>query len=120
MPDSKKRTDALRQLDRQRLYSPVEAIDLVKSLASAKFDETVELAVRLGVDPRRADQIVRSIESSPAYRDLKRQDERLDAIDHDLDEVERKQVKCQRYLRVVEHVALAERPSLCLVGGLQR
>jgi large subunit ribosomal protein L1 len=66
MPDSKKRTDALRQLDRQRLYSPVEAIDLVKSLASAKFDETVELAVRLGVDPRRADQIVRGTVALPA------------------------------------------------------
>jgi large subunit ribosomal protein L1 len=66
MPDSKKRTDALRQLDRQRLYSPVEAIDLVKSLASAKFDETVELAVHLGVDPRRADQIVRGTVALPA------------------------------------------------------
>ena len=66
MPDSKKRTDALRQLDRQRLYSPVEAIDLVKSLASARFDETVELAVHLGVDPRRADQIVRGTVALPA------------------------------------------------------
>src|SRR5437879_10224307 len=66
MPDSKKRTDALRQLDRQRLYAPVEAIDLVKSLATARFDETVELAVRLGVDPRRADQIVRGTVSLPA------------------------------------------------------
>jgi large subunit ribosomal protein L1 len=66
MPDSKKRTDALRKLDRQRLYSPVEAIDLVKSLASAKFDETVELAVRLGVDPRKADQIVRGTVALPA------------------------------------------------------
>jgi len=66
MPDSKKRTDALRKLDRQRLYPPVEAIDLVKSLASAKFDETVELAVRLGVDPRRADQIVRGTVALPA------------------------------------------------------
>src|SRR5205807_56388 len=42
------------------------AIDLVKSLASAKFDETVELAVRLGVDPRRADQIVRGTVALPA------------------------------------------------------
>src|SRR5437879_10002125 len=66
MPDSKKRTDALRQLDRQRLYAPVEAIDLVKSLASAKFDETVELAVRLGVDPRKADQIVSGTVSLPS------------------------------------------------------
>jgi hypothetical protein len=54
-----------------------------------------------------ADPIVGAVESSPAYRDLKRQDERLDAIDRELDELERKQVKCQRFLRVVEHVALA-------------
>ena len=43
-----------------------EAVDLVKSLASAKFDETVELAVRLGVDPRKADQIVRGTLSLPS------------------------------------------------------
>ena len=49
----------MKRLDREQLYSPVEAVDLVKSLATAKFDETIELAVRLGVDPRRADQIVR-------------------------------------------------------------
>ena len=42
-----------------------EAIDLVKELAHAKFDETVELAVRLGVDPRKADQIVRGTLSLP-------------------------------------------------------
>jgi large subunit ribosomal protein L1 len=48
------------------LYSPLEAIDLVKSVASAKFDETIEMAVRLGVDPRRADQIVRGSLALPA------------------------------------------------------
>lgn len=63
---TKKQTDALREYDRQRLYGPIEAIDLVKSLASAKFDETVELAVRLGVDPRKADQIVRGTVALPA------------------------------------------------------
>src|SRR5690348_17846572 len=62
----KKYEDALKRFDRQRLYGPVEAIDLVKSLAPAKFDETVELATRLGVDPRRADQIVRGSVSLPA------------------------------------------------------
>ena len=46
-------------LDRDPLYTPAEAVEVVKSSAKAKFDETVELAVRLGVDPRRADQIVR-------------------------------------------------------------
>jgi len=55
----KKYAEAIRRFDGQNLHNPGEAIDLVKSLASARFDETVELAVRLGVDPRKADQIVR-------------------------------------------------------------
>ena len=63
---SKRYTDAQRTFDRQRLYGPAEAIDLVKSMATAKFDETVELAVRLGVDPRKADQIVRGTVALPA------------------------------------------------------
>ena len=58
--------DASKRYDRQTLHSPVEALDLLKSLAPAKFDETVELAVRLGVDPRRADQIVRGTVALPA------------------------------------------------------
>src|SRR5437016_6418928 len=62
----KKYVDATRRFDRQQLHGPVEAVDLVKSLAPAKFDETVELAVRLGVDPRRADQIVRGTVALPA------------------------------------------------------
>jgi large subunit ribosomal protein L1 len=62
----KKRTDATKKYDRQHLYSPSEAVDLVKSLATAKFDETVELATRLGVDPRRADQIVRGTVALPS------------------------------------------------------
>jgi large subunit ribosomal protein L1 len=52
--------------DREALYGVGEAIDLVKSMASTKFDETVELAVRLGVDPRKADQIVRGTLSLPS------------------------------------------------------
>ncbi|MEA2704369.1 MAG: large subunit ribosomal protein [Actinomycetota bacterium] len=64
--DSKKYTDAVRRFDEQRLHDPGEAVDLVKSLAFAKFDETVELAVRLGVDPRKADQIVRGTVGLPA------------------------------------------------------
>ena len=62
----KKYTDAAKRFDRQQLHGPAEAVDLVKSLAPAKFDETVELAVRLGVDPRRADQIVRGTVALPA------------------------------------------------------
>jgi large subunit ribosomal protein L1 len=62
----KRYEDAIKRLDREQLYSPIEAIDLVKSLAAAKFDETIELAVRLGVDPRRAEQIVRGSLSLPA------------------------------------------------------
>jgi large subunit ribosomal protein L1 len=62
----KKYRAALEHFDRQQLYSPVEAVALAKELAPAKFDETVELAVRLGVDPRKADQIVRGTLSLPA------------------------------------------------------
>lgn len=47
------------RVDRERLYEPEEALALVKELAVARFDETVEVAVRLGVDPRHADQMVR-------------------------------------------------------------
>ena len=62
----KKYTDATKRYDRQGVHSPGEAVDLVKSLAPAKFDETVELAVRLGVDPRKADQIVRGTVPLPS------------------------------------------------------
>ncbi|HWD25509.1 MAG TPA: 50S ribosomal protein L1 [Acidimicrobiales bacterium] len=55
----KRYTDTLKRLDRDQLYGISEAVDLVKSTATAKFDETIELAIRLGVDPRRAEQIVR-------------------------------------------------------------
>ena len=64
--DSKRYVDAVRRFDRDRQHGPGEAVDLVKSLAAAKFDETVELAVRLGVDPRKADQIVRGTVGLPA------------------------------------------------------
>lgn len=47
------------KVDRERLHSPEEAVELVQELSFAKFDETVECHVRLGVDPRHADQIVR-------------------------------------------------------------
>jgi large subunit ribosomal protein L1 len=62
----KKYTDAARRYDRNHLHSGTEAVELVKSLAPAKFDETVELAVRLGVDPRKADQMVRGTVALPS------------------------------------------------------
>jgi len=61
----KKYDAAVEKLDREHLYGVSEAVDLVKDLAHASFDETVELAVRLGVDPRKADQIVRGTLSLP-------------------------------------------------------
>src|SRR5947209_6738206 len=62
----KKYEDALKRFDRTRIYAPVEALGLVKSLATAKFDETVEMSIRLGVDPRKADQVVRGTVALPA------------------------------------------------------
>jgi large subunit ribosomal protein L1 len=62
----KKYTDAAKRFDRTQLHAPSEALDLVKTLASAKFDESVEVAVRLGVDPRKADQIVRGTVALPS------------------------------------------------------
>jgi large subunit ribosomal protein L1 len=53
------------KVDSTRLYGVDEAISLVKSLATAKFDETVELAMNLGVDPRHADQMVRGVVNLP-------------------------------------------------------
>ena len=65
-PKGKRYADMLKRFDHEQLYSPVEAVALVKSLSTANFDETIELAIRLGVDPRRADQIVRGSLSLPA------------------------------------------------------
>ena len=66
MPTGKRFANATKRFDRSRQHTPAEAIDLVKSLASAKFDETIDVAVRLGVDPRKADQIVRGTVALPA------------------------------------------------------
>ncbi len=60
MPVTGKRFRAAQEkIDRRRLYPPKEALEAVKSAAFAKFDESVDVAVHLGVDPRHADQIVR-------------------------------------------------------------
>jgi large subunit ribosomal protein L1 len=64
--NGKRYQDASRKFDRDRLYGPVEAVELAKGIAGAGFDETVELAVRLGVDPRKADQIVRGTVGLPS------------------------------------------------------
>lgn len=55
----KRYQEVAKLVDADKLYSPAEAIELVKKCASAKFDETVEVAFKLGVDPRHADQQVR-------------------------------------------------------------
>jgi large subunit ribosomal protein L1 len=66
MKHGKKYINALAQVNREELVTVNEALDKVKAIATAKFDETVELAVRLGVDPRKAEQIVRGTISLPA------------------------------------------------------
>jgi len=66
MPHGKKYSDASKRFDRERLHSATEALELIRTLSSAKFDETVELVVRLGVDPRKADQMVRGTVALPS------------------------------------------------------
>jgi large subunit ribosomal protein L1 len=66
MAKGKKYTDAAKRYDRDQLFTPAEAVDLVKGLGTATFDESVELAMRLGVDPRKADQIVRGTVALPS------------------------------------------------------
>jgi large subunit ribosomal protein L1 len=66
MPQGKKYRNALATFDVDSVYAPSDAISKVKAMASAKFDETVELAVRLGLDPRKADQAVRGTVALPA------------------------------------------------------
>jgi large subunit ribosomal protein L1 len=66
MAKGKKHSDATKRFDRDNLHTVPEAVDLVKNLAGAGFDESVELAVRLGVDPRKADQMVRGTVALPS------------------------------------------------------
>lgn len=66
MPNSGKRhSAALEKVDREKKYPLRDALKLVKSLASAKFNETVEIAIRLGVNPTKADQMVRGAVTMP-------------------------------------------------------
>jgi large subunit ribosomal protein L1 len=65
MKRSKKYLQAAEQIDRAKLYSPVEAVSLAKKTSVTSFDATVEVALRLGVDPRKADQMVRGTVNLP-------------------------------------------------------
>lgn len=62
----KKYTEAIKRIDRENAYSAEEAVSLVKSLAFASFDETIEVVFKLGIDPRKADQLVRGTVSLPS------------------------------------------------------
>jgi large subunit ribosomal protein L1 len=62
----KRYLDAARSFDTEAMMTPAEAIDVAKRTSKTKFDETIELAVRLGVDPRKADQIVRGTVALPS------------------------------------------------------
>jgi len=65
MKRSKAYQEALKKFDRNHLYDPTEALQLVKEMSATKFDETVEVHIKLGVDPRHADQQVRGTVSLP-------------------------------------------------------
>jgi large subunit ribosomal protein L1 len=66
MPHIGKRIKAAREtVDRTKAYSVADAVKLVKASAKAKFDETIEVAMNLGVDPRHADQMIRGVVSLP-------------------------------------------------------
>jgi large subunit ribosomal protein L1 len=62
----KKYVDALKKFDRDRFYGPIEAVGIAKSTASAKFEENLDVVFRLGVDPRKADQMVRGTVALPS------------------------------------------------------
>ena len=70
---SKNRKEVLSNVDLNKLYTLEEASSLVKDLSKVKFDESVDLAVRLGVDPKQANQMVRGVASLPhgTGKDLK-------------------------------------------------
>ncbi len=64
--NGKRYSDAAQRYDKQHPHTAQEGVELVKSLAAAKFDETLELATRLGVDPRKAEQMIRGTVSLPS------------------------------------------------------
>jgi large subunit ribosomal protein L1 len=62
---SKRYAEATKRIDRTRTYAPREALDLLKGLPAPKFDESVDVVVRLGIDPKKTDQLVRGAVSLP-------------------------------------------------------
>jgi len=62
----KKYADALKKFDRDQFYGPADAVRIAKDTASAKFDENLDVVFRLGVDPRKADQMVRGTVALPS------------------------------------------------------
>ena len=62
---TKKQKEAVAQIDSDKLYSLQEASELIKSITNVKFDASVDLAIRLGVDPRKANQMVRGVVTLP-------------------------------------------------------
>ena len=66
MAKGKKHAEAAKSFDRLHLHSDTDAVSLVKSLATRRFDESVDIVVRLGVDPRKADQMLRGTVSLPS------------------------------------------------------
>ena len=66
MAKGKKHVEASKSFDRLRLHSDADAVSLVKNLATRRFDESVDVVVRLGVDPRKADQMLRGTVSLPS------------------------------------------------------
>ena len=62
---SKKRKEVISKIDKEKAYSLKEACDLVKEISTTKFDASVDIAVRLGVDPRQANQMVRGSVALP-------------------------------------------------------
>jgi large subunit ribosomal protein L1 len=62
----KKYKDAAKKFDREKFYAPAEAVRLAKETATSKFDESVDVSIRLGIDPRKADQMVRGTVALPA------------------------------------------------------
>ena len=65
MAKGKRYIDASKKFDRDQLFGPGDALDLLNGLPAAKYDESVDMVIRLGVDPRKADQIVRGTVALP-------------------------------------------------------
>ena len=64
---TKKQKEAMAKIDRSKFYSLEEASALVKEISNAKFDASVDIAVRLGVDPKKANQMVRGVVFSTSW-----------------------------------------------------